>query len=83
MPPRKGGVSRKVRIAGPYTWPEGSRGDSPSTKEPLAPSTSNLPLPTQLLSLTQVASARETVQTKYLTQLQSMYTFIFNGFIAY
>jgi len=83
MPPRKGGVSRKVRIAGPYTRPEGSRGDSPSTEEPLAPSTSNLPPPTQLLSLAQVASARETAQTKYLAQLQSMYTFIFNGFIAY
>ena len=76
MAPRKAGVSRKVRIAGPYVRPEAEapRGDSPSTEDPPAPSTSNLPPPTQVLSLAQVAAARDTAQIKYTAQLQSIYS---------
>jgi hypothetical protein len=75
MAPRKSGVSRKVRIAGPYARRESEAppGDSPSTEDPPLPSTSNLPPPTQVLSLAQVAAVRETAHTKYFAQLQSIY----------
>jgi hypothetical protein len=83
MAPRKTGVSRKVRIAGPYTKPEteesnrhGRSDDSPSTEESPIPSTSNPPPSTQLLSLAQVAAARETAQIKYIAQLQSIHSFL-------
>ena len=77
MAPRKSGVSRKVRIAGPYMRPEveAPPDDSPSTEDPPGRSTSN-PLPTQLLSLAQVATVRETARTKNEAQLRSIYSFL-------
>ena len=70
MPPKKkGGISRKVRIAGPYLRPEAepthNAGDS---AVPTPTSSTN-----HLLSLAQMAAARETAHTKYKAQLQSMY----------
>jgi hypothetical protein len=61
MPPRKPGVSRKVRIAGPYQQREAEAlcGNTPPTEDPPVPSTSNPPPPTHVLSLAQVAAARE------------------------
>jgi hypothetical protein len=69
MPPKKKGISRKVRIAGPYLRPEAepthNAGDS---AVPTPTSSTN-----HLLSLAQVAAARETAHAKYKAQLQSMY----------
>ena len=78
MAPRKTGVSRKVRIAGPYKRPESEAppGDSISTEDPPLPSASTLPKPTQVLSLAQVAAVRETAHTKYFAQLQSICLFL-------
>jgi hypothetical protein len=81
MAPRKAGVSRKVRIAGPYTRPEAEApcSDSPSTEHPSA---SNPPPSNQLLSLAHQAAARESAQIKYSAQLQS-FSFIFIGFFIH
>jgi hypothetical protein len=61
MPPKKrGALSRKVRIAGPYLRPEAESTATSSTNH--------------LLTLAQVAAARETAHAKYNAQLQSMYS---------
>jgi hypothetical protein len=73
-PKKKGGVSRKVRITGPYSRPEESE---PTYNEDSAVPTST---PTtnsnHLLSLSQMAAARETAHAKYVAQLQSMCPFL-------
>jgi hypothetical protein len=66
MPPKKKGISRKVRIAGPYLRPE-AEPDAEDSAVPPTPPTNHL------LSLTQVAAAREVANAKYVTQLRSMY----------
>jgi hypothetical protein len=67
MPPKKkGGVSRKVRIAGPYSCPEAVSDVEDSAVPPTLPTN-------HLLSLTQVAAAREAANAKYIAQLRSAY----------
>ena len=65
-PKKKGGVSRKVRIAGPYSRPQ---------VEPVSDAEDSAIPPTppanRLLSLAQVAAAREAANAKYIAQLQS------------
>ena len=70
MAPRKSGVSRKVRIAGPYARPQEETPSGPNA------STSSVASPAHVLSLAQVAAARETAHSKYTTQLQSPYFFL-------
>jgi hypothetical protein len=70
MPPKKkSGVSRKVRINGPYTRPD-------AEAVPNATEDSAMPTPTpstnHVLSLAQMAAAREIAHAKYVAQLQSM-----------
>jgi hypothetical protein len=73
-PKKKGGVSRRVRIAGPYTRPETEPAPNASTdvEESAVPSSST-PSTNNVLSLLQVAAARETAHAKYIAQLQSTY----------
>ena len=69
-PKKKGGVSCRVRNAGPYTHPEAEPAPNPLTdveESAAVPSTNNV------LSLLQVAAARESAHAKYVAQLQSMY----------
>jgi len=70
MAPRKSGVSHKVCITGPYARPQEETASAPDA------STSSVALPAHVLSLAQVAAARETAHSKYITQLQSLYFFL-------
>ena len=74
MPPKKkGGVSRKVRITGPYSRPEPEAKPISDAEDSAVPPTPAVTPPTNhLLSLTQVAAAREMANAKYVTQLRSM-----------
>ena len=69
MPPKKkGGVSRRVRITGPYTRPEAEPGPNATEDEAvLTPASST----NHVLSLAQVAAAQEIAHAKYVAQLQS------------
>ena len=69
MPPKKkGGVSRKVRISGPYSRPEAEPvSDAEDSAVPPTPPANHL------LSLTQVTAAREAANAKYIAQLRSMF----------
>ena len=73
-PKEKGGVSRRVRITGPYTRPEAEPAPNASTDveesavpSSSTPSTNHLPSPTpstnHVLSLSQVAAAWETTHS--------------------
>jgi hypothetical protein len=68
-PKKKAGVSRKVRITGPYTRPEEPEPEPTNSAVPTSTPTTSL---NHLLSISQVAAARETAHAKYMAQLQSM-----------
>ena len=67
-PKKKGGVSRKVRITGPYSRPEEPEPGPTDSAVPTSTPTTSL---NHLLSISQVAAARETAHVKCMTQLQS------------
>ena len=68
MAPKKKGISRKVCIAGPYSRPEVE--PVSDAEDSAIPPT---PLMNHVLSLTQVAAAREAANAKYIAQLRSTY----------
>ena len=72
-PKEKGGVSRRVRIAGPYTRPEAEPAPNASTDVEESAVPSSTLSTNNVLSLLQVAAARETAHAKYISQLQSTY----------
>jgi hypothetical protein len=60
-PKKKAGVSRKVRITGPYTRPEEPEPEPTNSAVPTSTPTTSL---NHLLSISQVAAARETAHAK-------------------
>ena len=73
-PKKKSGVSRKVRITGPYSRLEESEAtynDDSAVPTSIPTISSN-----HVLSLPQMAAARETAHAKYVAQLQSMCPFL-------
>jgi hypothetical protein len=73
-PKKKAGVSRKVRIAGPYLRPEPP--EPTYAEDSAVPTSTPTTSSNHLLSLSQVAAARETADAKYIAQLQGTCSFL-------